>query len=327
MFAPSSFVVCHHNIFHRGTVETLGQRRIMLKVSVDRTRDPTHASWRHLEMPSWSPETIESSPWVPAVFSWMAGQPPPKLDPGPAGADAVELLEAVLYERDSRAQARACWHLATQHPGSGTLTQLLQLLSECTDGVSTATATELAADAREVRLATTIAAFGAVASLPLRARLAQTGVGSHERAMLLDVLLDCAVGGEETERHTRCFAEAALDSDDWVRHNAIQGLEMVSGGAGAKPAQRIDGCTTAGDRRVLLLNALDDSNSMVAFNAVSALYNFDAARGSEKRAARDLQAAAARMEARGREPMLCFKAARIAEFNRDRVAAERGGSL
>ena len=159
-------------------------------------------------------------------------------------------------------------------------------------------AAELPPDAREVRLATTIAAFGAMASAPVCARLGAAGVGAHERALLLDVLLDCGV---ETERHACCFAEAAQHADDWVRHNALQGLEMTSGGDEAA--------------RAMLAAALADRNDMVAFTAVSALFHHDAARGRAGRASPELARAAARMEAEGRQAMLCFKAARIAEFN------------
>lgn len=286
----------------------------MLKVSVDRTLDPTHASWRHRQTPAWSLETIHSSPWLPHVFSWMAGQPPPKVDHlDSAPIDAAQLVSAVLHERDSRKQARACWHLAgTQQ--TEVLTELLQLLSECTAGLSTDTAAQIPTDANEVRLATAIAACGARASALVCARLAESELGAHERAVLLDVLLDCVTGGEETARHRQCFVDAALHKNDWVRHNALQGLEMTSA------SHWIDG-SVARECRALILNAVDDLNSMVAFNAISALYNLDMARGSYKRTVRDLQAAAAQMQARGREAMLCFKASRIAEFNHDCVAA------
>ena len=92
---------------------------------------------------------------------------------------------------------------------------------------------------------------------------------------------------------------------------------MISGGA------NVSQCV-AQEQRALMLDALDDPNSMVAFTAISALYNLDMARGSDKTIVRDLRAASARMQARGREAMLCFKAARIAEFNyHDGVAASR----
>ena len=254
------FVVCHHNIFHRGTKETLGQRRIMLKVSVDRTRNPARPSWRHERLPVWSAETVRLSPWVPAVFCWMAGAPEPEPQPEPE-RERARLLAAVLSQADSREQARAAWRLArTQHPE--TLSELLGMLAESAAGVSPEAAAELPPDAREVRLATTIAAFGEMASAPVCARLGAAGVGAHERALLLDVLLDCGV---ETERHACCFAEAAQHADDWVRHNALQGLEMTSGGDEAA--------------RAMVAGALADPNDMVAFTAVSALFHHDAARG------------------------------------------------
>jgi hypothetical protein len=218
--------VCHHNIFHRGTKETLGRRRVMLKVSVDRTRNPTRPSWRHERVPAWSPETLRLSPWVPAVFCWMAGAPEPQPEPE---RERARLQAAVLSEADGREQARAAWRLArTQHPDA--LAELLWLLSECTAGVSTEAAAVLPPDAREVRLATTVAAFGKMASAPVCARLGarrrvvssnnvrrtlllvisdnpykiiynkarlkdamangpwpgEAGVGAHERALLLD---------------------------------------------------------------------------------------------------------------------------------------------
>lgn len=74
--------------------------------------------------------------------------------------------------------------------------------------------------------------------------------------------------------------------------------------------------------RFLRRAALHDLNSMITFTAVSALYNIDVVRTMKPPA--ELLAAAARMEGEGCDAMLCFKAARIADFNRGSPAAGRG---
>ena len=74
-----SFVLLHYSMWHRGSLETKGERRVMLKLLFDRTEQPTSVpSWDHRQTPTWSEDTLRERPWVPALFSWLAGAPPPK---------------------------------------------------------------------------------------------------------------------------------------------------------------------------------------------------------------------------------------------------------
>ena len=49
LFVPAgSFVLLHYSMWHRGTAETLGERRVMLKLLFDRTEEPAAPSWNHI---------------------------------------------------------------------------------------------------------------------------------------------------------------------------------------------------------------------------------------------------------------------------------------
>jgi hypothetical protein len=74
--------------------------------------------------------------------------------------------------------------------------------------------------------------------------------------------------------------------------------------------------------RAMVLAALYDPKSMIAFAAFSALYDIDVVWTMKPPA--ELLAAAARMEGEGRDAMLCFKPARVADFIRGAPAAGRG---
>lgn len=63
----------HQNMWHRGTQELVGKRRIMLKVIYDRTTEPSTPSWNHQAKPVWSQEILDNSPWIPHTWNWMAG--------------------------------------------------------------------------------------------------------------------------------------------------------------------------------------------------------------------------------------------------------------
>lgn len=71
-----TFVIMHQNLWHRGTQELVGERRIMLKVIYDRTTEPSTPSWDHQATPIWTEDVLENSPWVPHTWDWMAGRAP-----------------------------------------------------------------------------------------------------------------------------------------------------------------------------------------------------------------------------------------------------------
>ena len=64
----------HQNLWHRGTKELVGERRIMLKVIYDRTAEPSMPSWNHKATPVWTQDMLKNSPWVPHTWNWMAGR-------------------------------------------------------------------------------------------------------------------------------------------------------------------------------------------------------------------------------------------------------------
>ena len=212
----------HHNLWHRGTKELLGQRRIMLKLLFDRTDEPSAPSWNHTAMPLWDESILQSSPWLPTVFEWMCGrpcaeEPPPDrlLDHG-----AVDALVAQLLSRDERddghgprERARAAYSLGRFAPAScvGRLLELLSASISSTSGVAVEGGHDIGshwramADAPEIRLATAIAALRRpLAASAVRRRLSELGSSSassgasFEQALLLDVLLDCPRDGADT---------------------------------------------------------------------------------------------------------------------------------
>ena len=71
----------HQNLWHRGTKDLVGERRIMLKVIYDRTSEPIAPSWNHQSTPVWTQNVLQNSPWVPHTWDWMAGNAPGEIDP------------------------------------------------------------------------------------------------------------------------------------------------------------------------------------------------------------------------------------------------------
>lgn len=68
---PGSFVLLHSSVWHRGTPEMAGLRRIMVKLNFDRTETPASPSWD-----SRGAVDIETlSPEVRHLYRWMAGAP------------------------------------------------------------------------------------------------------------------------------------------------------------------------------------------------------------------------------------------------------------
>jgi hypothetical protein len=97
MREPSgTFVIMHQNMWHRGTKELVGERRIMLKVIYDRTTEPIAPSWNHQATPVWTQDVLENSPWVPHTWDWMAGNALGEIDPLP-GQQTARLVSQLIH--------------------------------------------------------------------------------------------------------------------------------------------------------------------------------------------------------------------------------------
>jgi hypothetical protein len=92
-----SFVLLHYSMWHRGSMETKGERRVMLKLLFDRTEQPSSIgpSWDHRQTPRWSEDTLRERPWVPALFNWLAGAAPPRVRM--AAGDAEPLIRMLTH--------------------------------------------------------------------------------------------------------------------------------------------------------------------------------------------------------------------------------------
>jgi ectoine hydroxylase-related dioxygenase (phytanoyl-CoA dioxygenase family) len=146
---PGSFVLLHSSLWHRGTPELAGKRRIMVKLNFDRTETPRSPSWDSAvgssaaaaaaagmgmggEEPVW-PDGVSSaeSPWLSHVWRWMSGT---TLASSPAAAAAAH-PPAVRMER--------CFNALIREDPSGSPEDLLRaafqlgaLVSASPDGSS-----------------------------------------------------------------------------------------------------------------------------------------------------------------------------------------------
>jgi hypothetical protein len=115
-----------------------------------------------------------------------------------------------------------------------------------------------AAVAQESMLGSAVAAFGRRGAPELRARI-DAATESHHKALLLDCLVDSA-GATADPASLACFARHIDDGSAWVRHNAMQGLDLA--GPGAAPFAAAVGARLAAD-----------AEPFVRFAAISALFN------------------------------------------------------
>lgn len=119
----------------------------------------------------------------------------------------------------------------------------------------------------EMVLASTVAAFGPLATGAVIDRISNAGTNLHLKALLVDILLDCG----SSARVLDCLGDSLRDPEDWVRHNAIQALELKAAQLRSRSASWIE-------RMKSLLN---DPEPFVAYNAISALhYTISAASGA-----------------------------------------------
>lgn len=92
-----SFVLMHYSTWHRGTQETIGERRVMLKLLFDRTEEPAAPTWDHQQTPSFSEEILRDSPWVPQLYAWLAGAPPSPQRTGLTASQTDMLLHTLSH--------------------------------------------------------------------------------------------------------------------------------------------------------------------------------------------------------------------------------------
>jgi hypothetical protein len=279
-----TFVIMHHNAVHRGTQETLGRRRVMLKLLFDRTEEPVAPSWAHQATPTWTDALLQRAPWVPTIYDWMCGYHGVCEPVRPSLLSQTDALIAQLIGgsdmsgQDPVLKARAAFTLGRNAPISAVAQLLRQLSDRCATAGAISTWREPDHGVQTItQLASAVATFGARASDAVRGRIGTCNAAcAAERALLLDILLDC--GGVSAASATgraniRCFAACLSDdsADDWMRHAAVQGLEM-SGTAGGKLASSAAWV------------ALADPNPFVAFCAISALFNsgdYDSSKAEE----------------------------------------------
>lgn len=229
----------------------------------DRSEEPTAPSWNHIQEPVWSPQIMQEKPWVPATYRWMAGQQPQSVGGGVGDAEVAGLIGQLhAVADDETAALRAAYKLGRQ-AGGEVVSELLTRLETVAlnlpdlDELETTKHARQRAVAEESMLGTALAAFGVRGVEQVCA--AVDGAGSaHHKALLLDCLTDTA-GALRSTTALECCVRSLTDPSDWVRHNAMQGLELA--GAAARPY--VDAIT----------DMLEDSEPFVSFAAVSTLFN------------------------------------------------------
>ncbi len=236
---PGSFVLLHSSIWHRGTPEMAGKRRIMVKLNFDRTETPPAS-------PSWDSGGgvgVDTQAWTPEVrhlWRWMAGS-------GSAAAGVVDRfgvgveaerqrlfvvvaaddVDSALLPMDRARAAFQLGELATEE-WAESLIAALPVGAEDTESGRPKTHDGWAAWSRfpgwGISLA--ISASGATAAAPLL-RAIRRAFG-RRKALLLDLLIDSADSKENHKtRNARldCFVDCLADPDKWVRHTAVQAME------------------------------------------------------------------------------------------------------
>ena len=275
---PGSFVLLHSSVWHRGTPEMAGKRRIMVKLNFDRTETPPAS-------PSWdSRGGVDTEAWTPEVrhlWSWMAGRAAADRGGAEAEAERQRLFEVVAAD-DAGAllpmdRARAAFQLgavATEE-WAESLIAALPAGAEDTESGRPETHDGWAAWSSYpgwgVGLA--VSACGGTAAGPLMRAIGSAS--GRRKALLLDLLIDCDSGDERLD----CFAECLDDPDEWVRHTAVQAIECC-GQALAGQQQGSSSSSAAAAARALLKllgDATDEGSEIgdgtdefLQWNAISA---------------------------------------------------------
>ena len=226
---PGSFVLLHSALWHRGTPEMAGLRRIMVKLNYVRSETPPRS-------PSWAHDgrTTPKDPEVACVWNWMAAQQPePEPDPGEDEEGRRARLE-LLTAADAlpRQRMRAAFELGGRVESEEWVEELLAALPEDSWAVEK---TAPAEGAREDwatfssfpgwGVAMAVSACGPKATGPLL-RAIESASG-RRKALLLDLLLDCDSAPHRRQR-LDCFVGCLEDEEEWVRHTAVQAMEACA---------------------------------------------------------------------------------------------------
>jgi hypothetical protein len=127
--------------------------------------------------------------------------------------------------------------------------------------------------AGESMLGTALTCFGAAAATPAICAAVEAASCPHYKALLLDCLVDTAGSLAAGSQAHQCFADCLQDADPWVRHNAMQGLEMA--GQAGRPHRAA----------VAAKLGPEEPEPFVRFAAISALAYATASADTEEREA------------------------------------------
>eukprot|EP01052_Picozoa_sp_SAG31_P013146 SAG31_NODE_785_length_12089_cov_4.342936_6_plen_288_part_00 len=202
----------------------------MIKLNFDRTESPPRS-------PSWKcsdKKRAIQDPEVERVWKWMAavesdaGNTPRKAD---GEGLKIQLDRVVAVDVPPQERMRAAFEIGR----SGTeelVERLLTALPTEASEAETATPVDRARSGwahfssfSGWGVATAVSACAEKATVPLlRAIAAATG---RRKALLLDLLMDCD-NPQHRKQRLDCFVNCLDDPEEWVRHTAVQAMEVCS---------------------------------------------------------------------------------------------------
>jgi hypothetical protein len=217
-----TFVIMHQNLWHRGTKELVGERRIMLKVLYDRTNEPTAPSWNHKAAPAWTDELLSTAPWVKSAWDWMAGDHTAATDDRDGSAlteqqTALLLSQLAAVAADESTALRSAYTL-----GRLGAADLVDVLLDRLEAAAAKLDPESPEHKREHQIAvseetmigTALTSFGLRGVPKVCERIASCAPSDAEKAHFKALALDCLTdtpGALANEVALECFARCLGD--------------------------------------------------------------------------------------------------------------------